>query len=141
MNGRYVVGVDGSTPSEAALRWATERAVRQGAPLVLAHVRDPEAGMMGDDFARDEARRSSELLGRLLEQLAPTGLDVSSTVLDGPLTAGLAAFVTPADTVVIGTHKVGFLQGRVLGSRSVQIAAGVPSSVAVPSANTRLGSA
>jgi nucleotide-binding universal stress UspA family protein len=131
MDGRYVVGVDGSSPSAAALRWAKERAMRDQAPLVLVHVRDPEAGMMGEDFARDEARRSSELISRLMEELAPSGLDCSATVLEGPMTVALADFVTAQDVVVIGTHKVGFLHGRVLGSRSVQIAAGVPCSVAV----------
>jgi nucleotide-binding universal stress UspA family protein len=131
MDGRYVVGVDGSTPSAAAVRWARNRALRDGAPLVLVHVRDPEAGMMGEDFARDEARRSSELLSGLLSELASTELEVSAIVLEGPVPAALADFVTAEDVVVIGTHKIGFLHGRVLGSRSVQIAASVPCSVAV----------
>lgn len=131
MDGRYVVGVDGSAPSAGALRWATDRALREQAPLVLAHVRDPEAGMMGEDFALEESRRTSELLSGLLGELAPTGLEVSATVLEGPVTTALADFVTAQDIVVIGTHKVGFLHGRVLGSRSVQIAASAPCSVAV----------
>ncbi|MEQ1735771.1 MAG: universal stress protein, partial [Rhodoglobus sp.] len=114
MVGRYVVGIDGSSPSMAALRWATDRALPERAAVVLVHVRDPEAGMMGEDFAREESLRSSGLLARLMGELVPTGIDVSATVLDGPVTAALAGHVTLDDIVVIGTHKIGFLHGRVL---------------------------
>jgi nucleotide-binding universal stress UspA family protein len=131
MDGRYVVGVDGSSPSLAALTWAANRAVRDHAPVVLAHVRDPEAGMMGEDFARDESIRSSALLSRLLDDLVPTGIQASTVFLEGLVPNALAGFVTADDIVVIGTHKIGFLYGRVLGSRSVQIALSVPCSVAV----------
>jgi nucleotide-binding universal stress UspA family protein len=131
VNGRYVVGIDGSTPSDAALAWATARAQRESAPLVLAHVRDPEAGMMGIDFARDEETRSAALLHDRLERLAGSGFEVSMVILEGSVPWALAQAVTPDDVVVVGTHKIGFLHGRVLGSRSVQIAATVPASVAV----------
>ncbi len=131
MDGRYVVGVDGSSPSEAALRWAMARALREGAPMVLAHVRDPEAGMMGEDFASEESRRTTELFSRLIVQLDPSGVDVATAVLEGPIPTALADFADIQDVVVIGTHKMGFLHGRVLGSRSVQIAATVHCSVAV----------
>lgn len=131
MDARYVVGVDGSSPSTAAVRWATARAVREHAPVVLAHVRDPEAGMMGEDFAREESLQNSELLSRLVGEVSATGVEVSTEVLDGPLPTALADFVTVHDVVVIGTHKTGFLHGRVLGSRSVQVASTVPCSVAV----------
>lgn len=131
MDGRYVVGIDGSTPSDAALKWATERARRDGAPLVLAHVRDPEAGMMGLDFAREETARATEILHDRLEQLVGSGIEVSMLMLEGPLAWALAEAVTPEDVVVVGTHKIGFLHGRVLGSRSVQVAVTVPTTVAV----------
>jgi nucleotide-binding universal stress UspA family protein len=131
MDGRYVVGIDGSSPSEAALRWAEDRAVREHAPVVLAHVRDPEAGMMGEDYRREEAQRSSDVLVRFTDELTSAGVEVSSVVLDGPVAIGLGGFVDSDDVVVIGTHKIGFLHGRVLGSRSVQIASSVPCSVAV----------
>lgn len=131
MRGRYVVGVDGSSPSDAALKWAVQRAERDGAPIVLAHVRDPEAGMMGQDFAREEESRGTALLSRLMGELVGTDLDVSMLLLDGPVAWALAGAVSAHDIVVIGTHKIGFLHGRVLGSRSVQIASTVPCSVAV----------
>lgn len=131
MDGRYVVGADGSAPSAAALRWAAARAIRERAPVVIVHVRDPEAGMMGEDFAREESRQGQDLVTRLAGELSAAGVDVSTAILDGPLPTALADFVTAGDVVVIGTHKVGFLHGRVLGSRSVQIASTVHCSVAV----------
>jgi len=131
MDGRYIVGVDGSSPSDAAVAWAVQRARRDGAPIVLAHVRDPEAGMMGEDFARDEERRGTDILRGVLDGLVGSGLAVSMVVLDGPLPWALAQAVTVHDVVVVGTHKIGFLHGRVLGSRSVQVAATVPCTVTV----------
>lgn len=128
---RYVVGIDGSAPSAAALRWATVRADRENAPLVLTHVRDAEAGLMGEDFGREESQRSSELMEKLSAELGSTDIDVSVVLLEGLVASALAEFATDQDVVVVGTHKTGFLHGRVLGSRSVQIASTVSSSVAV----------
>jgi nucleotide-binding universal stress UspA family protein len=47
---RYIVGIDGSAPSDAALAWASTRSRRDVAPLLLVHVVDAEAGRMGADF-------------------------------------------------------------------------------------------
>ncbi|MEO8261618.1 MAG: universal stress protein [Pseudolysinimonas sp.] len=131
MDGRYVVGVDGSAPSDAAVRWAIERAEREQRQVVLAHVRDPEAGMMGADFARDEDQHAAQLLRRLQEEFAGAAVELSVELLEGPVAWALGSAVMADDIVVVGTHKIGFLHGRVLGSRSVQIASGVPCSVAV----------
>ena len=128
---RYVVGVDGSSPSRAAAQWAAARALSEGSSLVLAHVEEPEAGMMGQDFARAELKDGGEILAGLSAPLMGSGLEVSTVLLSGPVAWALAQFAEPRDVLVIGTHKTGFLHGRVLGSRSVQIAASARSSVAV----------
>ena len=86
---------------------------------------------MGEDFAREESRRSSELLSRLGAEVGSLGIDVSTTFLDGLVPTALAELVTAQDVMVVGTHKTGFLHGRVLGSKSVQIVSTVPCSVAV----------
>jgi len=128
---RYVVGVDGSSPSRAALSWAAGRAETDGVPLVIAHVEEPEGGMMGGDFARTEMRSGSDLLTQLASSLHGHGTDVSTTLLSGFVPWSLAEATRPDDLLVIGTHKTGFLHGRVLGSRSVQIAASARCTVAV----------
>jgi nucleotide-binding universal stress UspA family protein len=114
------------------LEWATAKAEADGLPLVITHVEEPEAGLMGRDFARDDHRAGSELLAAASTSLSGRrGLDVSTALLSGFVAFALADAAEPEDLLVIGTHKTGFLHGRVLGSRSVQIATAAPCSVAV----------
>jgi nucleotide-binding universal stress UspA family protein len=133
VDGRYVVGIDGSAPSAAAVVWASRRAVRDDAELVVAHVKDSEAGMMGHDFAEQEAHQSAALIADTVAELHAKypSLRVSSMMLEGAVAFALGQAVTVHDVLVVGTHKTGFLHGRVLGSRSVQIATVAPCSVAV----------
>lgn len=131
MFSRYVVGVDGSSPSNAAADWAIAHARRDATPVLFAHVEEPEAGMMGQDFARDELRTGAHLLAETAAAYENSETLVSTRLLDGPVATALAELAEPTDLLVIGTHKTGFLHGRVLGSRSVRIAAAARSSVAV----------
>jgi len=126
MTSRYVVAVDGSRPAAAAVRWAVDRARSDGAAIVLVHVLD-------DGAADDEVQQGEHLLSETADQLstADSGLAVSTRCLTGSVPRALAAFVDADDVLVIGTGKTGFLHGRVLGSRSVQIAAAAACSVAV----------
>jgi nucleotide-binding universal stress UspA family protein len=131
MYSRYVVGVDGSPPSRAAIEWTAERANREGTPVLLAHVEEPEGGMMGRDFAAGALKAGEGLLADAAAGLTGRGFDVATTLLNGPVSWALAEVAAPSDLLVVGTHKTGFLHGRVLGSRSVQIAAAAHCSVAV----------
>lgn len=119
MDERCVVGFDDSEPSRAALRWALGR----GLPVVLAHVIDPEMGMMGDDYLAEERRRGSELVAATLAELRPGqgAPKVDVALLEGPVAWALTDYCKSGDLLVVGTHKTGFLHGRVLGSRSVEI--------------------
>lgn len=120
---RTIVAVDGSGPADAAIDWAAVRALRTGSALLLVHVIDSEPSM-GEDWQRELLRTGSSVLAsaeRRVRHAQPT-LPVESRLLTGPLTRTLAEFATEHDLLVIGTHKTGFLHGRVLGSRSVQIA-------------------
>ncbi len=137
---RYVVGVDGSGPAEAALAWAVRHARRDGAPVLLVHVVDPQlrahgileldaAEAAGEALLADTARRARAALG---------GLDVETRLLlDVPVWA-LADEAGPDDILVVGTGKTGYVSGRVLGSRSVQFALAASGTVAVvPDADPR----
>ncbi len=133
MTSRYVVAVDGSRPAAAALRWAVRRAETDGAPLVLVHVREDEAGSMGQEYEAEAARLGARLLADTADQLLAEhpAFDVTTVPLTGPVPWALASFVEEDDMLVIGTGKTGFLHGRVLGSRSVQIAIAASCTVAV----------
>jgi nucleotide-binding universal stress UspA family protein len=129
----YVVGVDGSGPSRAALRWAVARAVETGTPITLAHVIEDEWGLVGGDFARGASYAGGRVLqdaSREANDLDPA-VPVDTRLLHGSPVRALADTSAVDDALVIGTHKTGFLRGRVLGSRSVAIAAVAPCSVVV----------
>jgi nucleotide-binding universal stress UspA family protein len=120
VSARSIVGYDGTAPSRAALAWAIER----GDPVVIAHVADADAGLVGDDYRREVERTAASLLEHALDDVAARhpGTDVQGVLLDGPVAWALVQLAGPDDTLVIGTHKTGFLHGRVLGSRSVEVA-------------------
>ena len=127
MSGRYVVGIDGSSPSEAALSWAVRRAERLGRPLVLAHVDEsPNAEDLDRGEGRDLLR---ECVARMRDE--HPAVDVTPALAHGSAVWELARLTRQDDVLVIGTHKTGYLNGRVLGSRSVQIAMATDCTVAV----------
>ena len=130
---RYVVGYDGSSPSEAALAWTIQLAHGTSAPIVLVHVAEGDEGNMGSAYEMDDVRSGAAVLSRRLGELqrSEPELEASGVALTGNVTWELSHAVDASDLLVIGTHKTGFLHGRVLGSRSVQIAASAVCCVAV----------
>jgi nucleotide-binding universal stress UspA family protein len=56
---------------------------------------------------------------------------LTSRIVHGSPVWELANACAPDDILVVGTHKTGFLQGRVLGSRSVSLAGTAPCAVVV----------
>jgi len=133
MSVRYIVGYDGSSPSEAALAWAIRRARHEPGPVLLVHVAEGDAGGMGRAFEDSDARAGAVLLSRRIDALrhSDPDLEVEGLALEGSVPWELARTVSEHDLLVVGTHKTGFLHGRVLGSRSVQIAAAAHCNVAV----------
>jgi nucleotide-binding universal stress UspA family protein len=131
---RYVVGIDGSAPSRAALEWALERSdTRKRRPLRLVHVLDDEAGLAGQDIQAEAEREGRRVLAERLEearQVYPQ-LEVTSTVLHGSMPWELSHAAGTPDMLVLGTHRSGTSDGRVLGSRSVQVASITPATLAV----------
>jgi nucleotide-binding universal stress UspA family protein len=129
----YFIAVDGSGPSMAALRWGILRAAEVGVPVVLLHVVDDEWGLAGRAYAEEAEQRGEDALARgerkSLELDA--GVAVTSRLLRGSPVWELAAAPSADDLLVIGTHKTGFLHGRVLGSRSISIVSLARCSVAV----------
>ena len=128
-----IVGVDGSGPSDAALTWAVTRAVARSLPLVLVHVIEDEWGLAGSDFATEATYAGEAVLQAAHERVRAVSATValSERILHGSPVWELAHAGDADDLLVVGTHKTGFLHGRVLGSRSVSLAASAPCSVMV----------
>ena len=130
---QIVVGVDGSGPSRAALGWALARAHDVGAPVLLAHVVDDEWGLAGPDVSALDADQGRLMLDEALSvarDFMPS-LELSSRLVHGSPAWELVGLATKDDLLVVGTHKTGYLNGRVLGTRSVVVASVAPCSVVV----------
>lgn len=121
---RYVVGVDGSVPARAAIRWALAGARERGVEVMLVHVADDEWGAIGslliDEVDQDAQRQLADEVA--YAQSLETGVPVRGEVRLGSPMTELASFSDAETMVVVGTHKTGFHYGRAFGSRSLQLA-------------------
>lgn len=124
-----LVGVDGSTPSRSALSWAASRARALGEGVRLVHVVDDEWGIAGHDVSDLAEDAGAAVLDAARREAS--GVPVDEVVVHGSPAWALAALAGPADLLVVGTHKTGFLHGRALGSRSIVVASIARGSVAV----------
>lgn len=117
---RLVVGYDGSEPSRHALRWA----LKHGADIVIAHAIGLDGEPAGDEERRlgDDRLAQAVLEARSFIGGATPDRRVDSVLLEGPVGWALTELASGHDALVVGTHKTGFLRGRVLGSRSVEVA-------------------
>ncbi|MBI2706154.1 MAG: universal stress protein [Actinobacteria bacterium] len=123
MDGRIVVGVDGSPGSITALLWAREEAERRDATLeavICWHAPNyvpgrvwPFAGRTLHDVVSDAGfhRRSP---GGGFE--AGDGLTLLETTAEGKAGPALCKIATGADLLVVGSHGFGRFSGMLLGS-------------------------
>lgn len=133
MAGRVVIGINNTSPSRAALRWAAGYAASARLPLVINHIVDARRSTEGSAARIDDSDSGSELLQSAVDLIADShgDLDVSIELGVGMPAQQLAELSRPDDLLVIGTHKTGFLRGRVLGSNGIAIAAACACSVVV----------
>ena len=115
--------ISASAPSRSALGWSARRAVETDAALTLMHV-------------VDEAERESEGRDLLEKELAFARSIAGRLVVTGRLEFGRPALVLAAasagfGTLVLGTHKTGYIHGRMFGSRFLGLADRVSCALAV----------
>jgi nucleotide-binding universal stress UspA family protein len=128
-----IVGVDGSVPSRAAIHWALDQADLFNAGVVLAHVVDDEAGLVGATFVEELGAAAPAFLDGELKyarSVAPSAV-VGVRLLEGSPMWELAQLSASDTLLVVGTHKSGFHYGRAFGSRSLQLANLADGAVAV----------
>lgn len=133
MAGKVLVGVDGSDPGRAALRFAAVEAKARGAGLVAAHVwafsppvavgtTDVMAMPTGNLPAELEADR--EIAKRVLEDaieeaLGPSpDVQVDRLLIEDAPGEGLVKAAEDADLLVVGSRGRGSFASAVLGSVS-----------------------
>lgn len=119
-----VVGVDGSAPSRAAITWSMNYGARSGADVVLTHVVVDDISVP-EAFIDPDARRAALTFlhtERDYARLVDPEVTVRTELLQGDPMEQLAAASENRAMLAVGTHKTGFVQGRVFGSRFIQLA-------------------
>ncbi len=118
MTGVIVVGVDGSSASRDAVRWAAKQAKLTGGTVrAVSSWRWPNYLTRippGVDPAADTAQTLDEVLDGVLGDFA--GLEVSRRVVEGPPGPALLAQSEGAELLVVGAQGRAAFPGMLLGS-------------------------
>ncbi|MGY1901114.1 universal stress protein [Nocardia gipuzkoensis] len=140
-NPPIVVGVDGSSVALAALRWATADAARHQVPLHLVYAigvlgnfgSGIELGQFDFDTYWQGVRDALETARTVaVSESAPIAqLDISTELVDAPPIPVLRDRSKTARLLVIGTHGLGAINRRLLGSVSTALARHAACPVAV----------
>ncbi len=117
---RIVVGVDGSTASEMALRWAGDEADRHGAPLVVVHSWSYPyvANDAGSSQARDLTMVDAATVVDRAVAVARMhcGVDVTRELVEGSPVWALLQAVRDGDLLVLGSRGRGAVVAGLFGS-------------------------
>lgn len=137
---RIVVGVDGSDPSNAALRWALAEGRLRGATVEAVHswevpvVFGPVAGSFPyDTEAIEKAGREllDQVVDAALADLGPPEVTVERTLTVGGPALNLLDAAKHADLMVIGRRGLGGFKRLMLGSVSEHVARHSPCPVVI----------
>lgn len=119
-----VVGVDGSTPSLAALDWAvTEARLRHGEiRIVTAWYYPPLASGVSDGVIDDTFKNHAEqILAEALAVVAGQSVPVTGMVAENSPATALLEAAKDAELVVVGSRGHGGFTSLLLGSVSSQV--------------------
>lgn len=133
MSGLIVVGVDGSTDSQRALRWAAQEARTRGARLKVVLVwsyLDQEPAGFDPAYGEQAARRSLDAAVAALGAES-AGVDLEPVLVCDLPARGLLDAARGADLVVVGSRGLGGFTGLLLGSVSQQVTQHAPCPVVV----------
>lgn len=124
-DGPIVVGVDGSSNAQTALRWAAERAARTGLGLrVVMAWRGEAAGWLAGTEVQtswpsfeDLEQQAREMLGEVIDEAGlPEGLEPQLVLGEGAPASVLREAADGASMLVLGSRGRGGFMGLLLGS-------------------------
>ncbi|HUZ26952.1 MAG TPA: universal stress protein [Streptosporangiaceae bacterium] len=124
--GRIVVGVDGSEPGDAALRWAVRQAELTGASVDAVIVWEYPAALSGygmgpipmydNDFPVVAEKTVTEAISKAVDPASH--VQVRAQVVEGGAALALLNAAEGADLLVVGSRGHGGFAGALLGSVS-----------------------
>jgi len=122
-----VVGLDGSTESDAALRWAAHEAQRHGARLTVLHAHDPVQHAY-DTPLEEVYERGLVHIAKVIVDSAVTevrslepAVPVHGETTGGGAAAALIRASGPDTMIVVGSRGRGGFTGLLLGSVGLQL--------------------
>jgi nucleotide-binding universal stress UspA family protein len=126
---KVVVGYDGSSAADAALRWALDDARRRHLEVEIlhAHPADVVLTSLGLGYYDEQilvAEEAAAVLARARANVAQWAPDVRVSIVDDRRnpSASLLAAVCRAALVVTGSRGLGGIESRIAGSTSVHVA-------------------
>jgi nucleotide-binding universal stress UspA family protein len=135
---KIVVGIDGSPPSEEALRWAYDEARRAGADVVVVHAWSyPYGGHTLRNGADPREQMKLDALRQLeasIDSLAGSrddGPSVHARLVEDSAAKALIDEAADADLVVVGSRGRGGFTSLMLGSVSRAVVQHAPCPIAV----------
>lgn len=133
MNGRVVVGFDGSPSALRALTWATDRAAARGGSLDVLWVVNLGVGSEASGPGSELAAEAEAGLSHAEERVREAAPDVAASFqwVDGHPAAELVTASAGASLVVVGTDKKPGQPGPAVGGIPVKVAAKARCPVAV----------
>ncbi len=122
-----LVATDGSELAFKAVTTAVEMAKRFDSKIVIVCAFEPIPRYVGEPYFTENVERATswadEVIDRTTESLGETGLDVETTVIEGPAWEAIlnVAANRGTDLIVMGARGVGQLSGLLLGSVSQKV--------------------
>jgi len=124
-----LVPVDGSPPSNAAVKLALQLASANHAKLVFCHVIAPPlpmhdaGGFAREQIVEEEKTRGNEILDAAAKAAADAGVKASTELLMGSVGEAViaAAQEQGSDVVVMGSHGRSGIARAVLGSKTADV--------------------
>ncbi|MGO3146929.1 MAG: universal stress protein [Leucobacter sp.] len=134
MSAKYLIGVDASNHSRAALAWGLKRASERGASVELLHVADDSFLSESVAFLSEAQNASEQMLANEIEYARTTlgfAGNITGTAVVGHPIAEVELASKNSDLLILGAHSGSRFAGSVFGTRAVKIAAVAHCPVAV----------
>jgi nucleotide-binding universal stress UspA family protein len=148
VNGRIVVGVDGSEASNQALSWALAEARLRGDTVVALHawaapypaptalpgamLAPVEPGTAVEGGMAEALRKGAEdLLAQAVSRAGPADVTIEQRLVEAPAASALIEEAKGAELLVVGSRGHGGFTGLLLGSVSQQVANHAPCPVVI----------
>jgi len=134
--GRIVVGVDGSSSSRNALRWAAGEAEQTGADLQVVmtwHNPYPDLWVPHDPSGTEPLELIRRVLERIVKEVLgdQPAVQVEALALEGPAARVLVETAQGADLLVVGNRGLSGFMEVLLGSVTLHCVSHAPRPVVV----------